>query len=266
VILVIHPRKEEDNSELGLSSIGGTAKSSQESDLVMIIQKLGQQKYLQVLKNRYNGQLGKIPLVFDEYTSTFSSKEIGYRPPLLLPASVSESAALNDSNVNTLSLKKSQFTKKSGSNKERRKTVHNVADSQIVSHVDEDPEPCNNNHFDYYYEKSKEFLPESTLEDRGSFQDPQLQEKSKDDSEDFPETLPVKEKHSWKASVLTEKGNDRSNKLVTEKTADELPLSVEVTMVTAAVVSNGVVVPPVEKKSYKKRRTVKALHHVSENI
>lgn len=38
IILVVHPRKEEDESILGLSSIGGSAKASQEADLVLLLQ------------------------------------------------------------------------------------------------------------------------------------------------------------------------------------------------------------------------------------
>jgi len=38
IFVVIHPRKQEDGMELGLSSIGGTAKASQEADLVLILQ------------------------------------------------------------------------------------------------------------------------------------------------------------------------------------------------------------------------------------
>jgi len=52
VIIVIHPRKEEDEEELSISSIFGSAKASQESDNILIIQqkKLSTTsiKYLQV--------------------------------------------------------------------------------------------------------------------------------------------------------------------------------------------------------------------------
>lgn len=74
VIVVIHPRKEEDNQPLGLSSIGGTAKATQEADLVLILQKLGEnEKYLDIKKNRFNGTLGRIPLFYEETTNRYSS-------------------------------------------------------------------------------------------------------------------------------------------------------------------------------------------------
>lgn len=38
VILVVHPRKEDDDAALGVASIGGSAKASQESDIVIIMQ------------------------------------------------------------------------------------------------------------------------------------------------------------------------------------------------------------------------------------
>lgn len=38
MILVIHPRKEDDAVPLGMSSIFGSAKATQEADLVMLLQ------------------------------------------------------------------------------------------------------------------------------------------------------------------------------------------------------------------------------------
>lgn len=38
IILVIHPRKESDQLPLSIASIFGTAKATQEADLVLIIQ------------------------------------------------------------------------------------------------------------------------------------------------------------------------------------------------------------------------------------
>ncbi|XP_048407066.1 twinkle protein, mitochondrial [Stegostoma tigrinum] len=77
VTLIIHPRKEDDNKELQAASIFGTAKASQEADNVVILQdkKLvsGQGKrYLQVVKNRFDGELGIFPLEFKKDSLTFS--------------------------------------------------------------------------------------------------------------------------------------------------------------------------------------------------
>lgn len=38
IILVIHPRKEDDRVALNISSVFGTAKATQEADLVLILQ------------------------------------------------------------------------------------------------------------------------------------------------------------------------------------------------------------------------------------
>ena len=40
LIVVIHPKKEDDNQALGISSIFGTAKATQEADIVLILQRL----------------------------------------------------------------------------------------------------------------------------------------------------------------------------------------------------------------------------------
>jgi twinkle protein len=64
--LIVHPRKEDDNLPLGLSSISGTAKATQEADNVIIIQRLDNKIFIDVKKNRHNGILGRIPVEFDQ--------------------------------------------------------------------------------------------------------------------------------------------------------------------------------------------------------
>jgi twinkle protein len=71
VTLVVHPRKEDEGTRLGLSSIFGSAKATQEADLVLILQNDGEVKYLDVRKNRYDGELGIVPLSFSQHTSAF---------------------------------------------------------------------------------------------------------------------------------------------------------------------------------------------------
>eukprot|EP00602_Paraphysomonas_sp_CaronLab_P009375 CAMPEP_0185037728 /NCGR_PEP_ID=MMETSP1103-20130426/32532_1 /TAXON_ID=36769 /ORGANISM="Paraphysomonas bandaiensis, Strain Caron Lab Isolate" /LENGTH=478 /DNA_ID=CAMNT_0027575839 /DNA_START=143 /DNA_END=1576 /DNA_ORIENTATION=+ len=58
VFLVIHPRKEDDTTPLQMASILGTAKATQESDVVIILQRVEGSTYIDVKKNRYDGQLG----------------------------------------------------------------------------------------------------------------------------------------------------------------------------------------------------------------
>jgi len=76
--LVIHPRKE-DEDRLTSNSIFGGAKATQEADNVVLLQeeeinaKL-KRKYVQVVKNRFSGDLGIVPLFFNRSTVTFSKK------------------------------------------------------------------------------------------------------------------------------------------------------------------------------------------------
>ncbi|XP_021564298.1 twinkle protein, mitochondrial, partial [Carlito syrichta] len=77
VTLVIHPRKEDDDKELQTASIFGSAKASQEADNVLILQdrKLATgpgKRYLQVAKNRFDGDVGVFPLEFNKSSLTFS--------------------------------------------------------------------------------------------------------------------------------------------------------------------------------------------------
>lgn len=77
VTLVIHPRKEAETDELNNNSIFGSVRASQEADNVMILQKKflmshKAAKYVEVTKNRWDGELGKIPLFYDKQARTFS--------------------------------------------------------------------------------------------------------------------------------------------------------------------------------------------------
>lgn len=62
VMIVVHPRKEIDDTPLGLASVSGTAKATQEADNVVVLQKAGDKRYLEVKKNRYYGDLGRVRL------------------------------------------------------------------------------------------------------------------------------------------------------------------------------------------------------------
>ncbi|KAM8836878.1 twinkle mtDNA helicase isoform 1-T2 [Spinachia spinachia] len=78
VTLVIHPRKEEDDRELQTASIFGSAKASQEADNVLILQEkklltCAGHRYLQVTKNRFDGDVGIFPLDFIKSSLTFSA-------------------------------------------------------------------------------------------------------------------------------------------------------------------------------------------------
>lgn len=75
IFLVIHPKKEIDNSHLGISSISGTAKATQEADNVIILQKIYDERFIEVKKNRFNGTLGCLPIAFNPDTRTVSVVE-----------------------------------------------------------------------------------------------------------------------------------------------------------------------------------------------
>lgn len=62
VILVIHPRKEMDDTMLGLASVSGTAKATQEADNVIILQKIQKDRFIEIKKNRYDGETGMIKI------------------------------------------------------------------------------------------------------------------------------------------------------------------------------------------------------------
>lgn len=72
--------------ELGNSSIFGGAKASQEADNILILQDkrlsmLRGKKYLQVTKNRFDGDIGIMPLDFDKETLSFAMKNKQTKKP-----------------------------------------------------------------------------------------------------------------------------------------------------------------------------------------
>lgn len=79
VTLVIHPRKENVNDDLTTNSIFGGAKATQEADNVLIIQdkrltSVRGKKYLQIVKNRFSGDLGIMPMEFDKQSLSYAQK------------------------------------------------------------------------------------------------------------------------------------------------------------------------------------------------
>lgn len=73
VSLVVHPRKERDDTMLDKSSVYGTAKAIQEADNILIIHSIpGDAKFLEVSKNRFDGTQGQIQLYYDPANCCFS--------------------------------------------------------------------------------------------------------------------------------------------------------------------------------------------------
>jgi len=74
VTLVCHPRKEDEGVRLGISSVFGSAKATQEADTVLILQNDGKRKFIDVKKNRYDGTLGLAPLHFQRGSGRYTEK------------------------------------------------------------------------------------------------------------------------------------------------------------------------------------------------
>jgi twinkle protein len=68
IFLIIHPKKVDDECALNVASIFGSAKSTQEADNVMILQKhpeIHNLRTIEIKKNRYDGGVGNQPLGFN---------------------------------------------------------------------------------------------------------------------------------------------------------------------------------------------------------
>ena len=81
ITLVIHPKKTMAGEELTNNSIFGGAKAIQEADNIILLQvkylngnnSFKFRKYLQITKNRFDGDLGMIPLQFNKQALSFGS-------------------------------------------------------------------------------------------------------------------------------------------------------------------------------------------------
>jgi twinkle protein len=71
ITLVIHPRKETDGQPLGIQSVFGTAKATQEADNIVIIQNATPCRRIEVKKNRFDGDLGTVYVVFDKQRNRY---------------------------------------------------------------------------------------------------------------------------------------------------------------------------------------------------
>jgi twinkle protein len=71
ISLVIHPRKQAEHVSLHMSDVFGSAKAIQEADNVIILQSSGEHRTLEVKKNRFDGTLGSVPLLFNRATQRF---------------------------------------------------------------------------------------------------------------------------------------------------------------------------------------------------
>lgn len=79
VTLVIHPRKERPGEHLGLNSVFGGAKATQEADNVLMLQDYRESKgglFLKILKNRFCGEVGRVPLEFNKESLRFTQQKI----------------------------------------------------------------------------------------------------------------------------------------------------------------------------------------------
>ncbi|XP_049848452.1 twinkle mtDNA helicase-like [Schistocerca gregaria] len=71
ISLIIHPRKEDSGHALSTNSVFGSAKATQEADNVIMIQHGKFYRYLEVTKNRFSGDLGKVAYKYNSSENTF---------------------------------------------------------------------------------------------------------------------------------------------------------------------------------------------------
>ncbi|CAI2382656.1 unnamed protein product [Moneuplotes crassus] len=71
ITIVIHPKKVDDDDELTIASVFGSAKATQESDNIMIMQNKHRFRYIDIRKNRFDGSIGRVPIGFDRSTKRY---------------------------------------------------------------------------------------------------------------------------------------------------------------------------------------------------
>lgn len=73
ITLVIHPKKTDDGQDLTIGSIFGTSKATQEADNIMLIQNRSCFKMMDIKKNRYDGEVGRVAMLFDKNSKKFET-------------------------------------------------------------------------------------------------------------------------------------------------------------------------------------------------
>lgn len=101
ITLVIHPRKGEEGADLTVSSIFGTAKSTQEADNVIILQQREKYRLIDVKKNRHDGDIGRAALWFDRHSKRFEQTNAREIEQLMTGTSVEEILEKRSRTVNT---------------------------------------------------------------------------------------------------------------------------------------------------------------------
>ena len=71
ITIVIHPKKVDDDEELTIASVFGSAKATQESDNIIIMQNKHRFRYIDIRKNRFDGSIGRVPIGFDRSTRRY---------------------------------------------------------------------------------------------------------------------------------------------------------------------------------------------------
>ena len=69
--LVIHPKKIDDDIDLNIASIFGSAKATQEADNIFVLQNRHKYRLMDIRKNRFDGEVGRVGLGFNKETQCF---------------------------------------------------------------------------------------------------------------------------------------------------------------------------------------------------
>ena len=90
-----------------MSSIFGAAKATQEADNVLILQRMKEEKFLDVKKNRFDGSLGRVNLFFDPQSNMYKDDD----------TILDGTSSIGDTNVSTVKSKnRNNIKMKSDSN------------------------------------------------------------------------------------------------------------------------------------------------------
>jgi twinkle protein len=72
IVIVIHPRKTEENEDIQIHSIYGTSKAAQEADNIWMVQSRQNFRIFDVKKNRFDGEIGKVAMGYNKELRSFT--------------------------------------------------------------------------------------------------------------------------------------------------------------------------------------------------
>ena len=166
ISVVIHPKKVDDDDELSIASVFGSAKATQESDNIFIMQNKHKFRYIDIRKNRFDGSIGRVPIGFNRSNKRYfelsrKEEEAFYRESMTIKHVIEDREKV----LGTVEPYLKEFEEENASNSyDPKLNTYDGSDDYTVIHGTQRPKrtvptPNSDNlHSEAFFEKDNELL------------------------------------------------------------------------------------------------------------